>query len=142
MGWLRLGDTNSAGVTWMKPAIANAKCYSAGFTNQMQAFVSEHRNGSNVNALQRSDAWCTLQNENPAQAITTTFSVDSERKISGPNHLKLSIGSTGLFKGSILSPVTGERIAFKGVVLQDQYSCRGFFLDGSQSGEIYLGPWY
>ena len=124
----------------MKPPDARAKCYPAGFTNQMQAFVSKFQSAAQAPVLDYNVGQGIFQNGNPCESITNEFSIDFNGRISGPNNLNLTIAGSGSFKGSAKNPLTGKVISFSGVVLQQQRFARGFFLDGDQSGSVYFGP--
>lgn len=128
-------------ITWLKLPEPRTKSYSAGFTNQMQTFVSLYQPANNGLELNLTNGSIIFQNGDLSQSITNGFSADSDAKISGPNKLNVSIaGSSGSFKGNLMNPLTGKVISFYGVVLQRQHFGRGFFLDGDQSGNVYFGP--
>jgi hypothetical protein len=128
-------------ITWMKPHNPRAKYYPAGFTNQVQAFVSKYESTPRASVLEYNFGQSIFQNGNPSGNITNEFSINSGGRISGPNNLNLTIApSSGSFKGSMKNPLTGKVISFNGVVLQRQQFARGFFLDGDQSGSVYFGP--
>ena len=61
--------------------------------------------------------------------------------ISDDSSLKLTLTpSSGLFQGSVLNSDTGKSLKFQGALLQDMNLGLGYFLNGDQSGLIYLGP--
>jgi len=127
-------------ITWMKPAAPGAKRYPAGFTNQMQSFVSKYQPATQAPALDYNVGSLVFENGNPSESITNEFSIDSSGRISGPNNLNLTIAGSGSFKGSVKNPLTGKVISVSGVILQRQQFARGFFIDGEQSGSVYFGP--
>jgi hypothetical protein len=64
-------------VTWMKPVVASTKCYPAGFTNQMEAFVSPYQSRAHASVLLLSNGKFILQNGDPSQSITNGFTIDT-----------------------------------------------------------------
>jgi hypothetical protein len=143
-GWLQLQSSGNeaspdfGSITWVKPVQLLTKYYPAGFTNQMQAFVSTYQSG--YPALGYNVGNAIFQSANPSYCITNGFSVDSSSKIRGTNKLNLTIGPSGSFRGSVMNALTGKMIPLSGVVLQEQHFGCGFFLDGDQSVNVYLGP--
>jgi len=128
-------------ITWMKPIDRRGKYYPAGFTNQLQAFVSKYQSAAQTPVLEYSVGKGIFQNGYPFESITNEFSIDSYSRMSGPNHFNLTIApSSAVFRGNVKNPLTGKTFSFSGVVLQRQQFGRGFFLDGDQSGSVYFGP--
>jgi hypothetical protein len=142
MGWVQLtragGSDDFGSITWMKLPDVRAKSYPEGFTNQMQALVSEYQHDAAKALFENGPAWMTLQHENSSQEVAVVLTVDSKGKISGQNGLSLSIASSGSLNGRMLNPVSGKKISFKGVVLQDQSCCRGLFVEEGHTGSFYL----
>ena len=70
--------------------------------------------------------------------IVTPVTLDSNNKVTAADKsLKLTISvSTGLFKGSVLVPGSKKPLAIGGVILQKQINGSGFFLNGTQAGEV------
>ena len=64
MGWVQLatagGSEDFGSITWMKLPEARAKYDPAGFTNQMQALVSEYQNEATSHLFETGPAWMTL----------------------------------------------------------------------------------
>ena len=60
----------------------------------------------------------------------------------GTNKLSLTLNSPsfGLFKGSLVDPVSKKTIAFKGGILQTQQVASGFFTGTNQAGKISFAP--
>ena len=46
----------------------------------------------------------------------------------------------GLFKGSLVDPVSKKIIAFKGGILQTQQVASGFFIGTNQTGKVIFAP--
>jgi hypothetical protein len=62
-------------------------------------------------------------------------------KITSPDKLSMGMSwTTGSFKGTAFNPATGASIPISGVVLKDQNAGFGFFINGDQSGSVFLGP--
>lgn len=54
-------------------------------------------------------------------------------------HLAMKInGGSGLFSGTFLHPVTGQRTKLQGTLFYKQKKGGGFFLGGAQSGSVML----
>jgi hypothetical protein len=51
-----------------------------------------------------------------------------------------SIGSTGLFSGSFIHPVTGRKPRFDAVILQKRKRAVGFFITPEVSGAVGVEP--
>src|SRR5207253_1186274 len=141
IGWLSFtnapdDDINGA-VTWIKGVQPGVKLYPGGFTNEVNAAGSIYSftNGIPVLELGMGQIW--LANGNLSQGFTNEIALGSNNKISNLSSNKLSIAistSTGLFKGSIVSPINGKAISINGAVLQKPNVGVGYFLGTNQSG--------
>jgi hypothetical protein len=57
------------------------------------------------------------------------------------NPVKFSLNSSsGLFKGSMKDPASGNTVSFQGVLFEKNNVGLGFFLGGSQSGTVSFAP--
>jgi hypothetical protein len=80
-----------------------------------------------------------LVNGNLSQAFTNFVTLETNNKVLGTNKFTMSITtSSGLIKGSALSPDTGKPISFNGVILQKQNVGDGFFLGTNQAGRVFF----
>ena len=127
--------------TWIKPAIATAKVYPAGFTVQPTLTGSYYRVPTNgVQSVLNFTAGTvdftagTLPGDF-STPVTLTF--DGKVTDTGTNKLTLSITkTTGLFTGSVLPPGTTKRSSFLGAVHQKANEAAGFLLGTNQSAAV------
>jgi uncharacterized repeat protein (TIGR03803 family) len=148
LSWVSLRDAPaeelSGLVTWIKPPMAAAKYYPAGFTVQTNASGSRYRpSAGSTNVLSLTNAALVLSGGNLAQSITNVIVLGPHNRVtnvSGPKITVTFTSSTGLFRGSVIDPATMKPISFNGVVLQSQDVGRGYFLGPNQSGAVFLGP--
>ncbi len=134
------GPDLSGNLTWIKPAIANARYYPGGFTNNAPAMGSRYSTpGGGTNVLGLTNAEVVLLGGNLAQSITNLITVDANSHVTSSNKLSLAFSlSTGSFSGTTVDPTTLKPIPFSGVVLQDQALGSGFFLGTNQGGAVLL----
>ena len=86
-----------------------------------------------------SDGQVVLQGANLSQAVTNTFTIGANNKVTGSNGMKLTFTtSSGTFKGSVISPDTGKPIPISGAILQNQDEGFGVFSDTNQTGRVLL----
>jgi hypothetical protein len=82
-----------------------------------------------------------LTNGNFQQSITNQIALVPEKQQTDQNGATLTFNtSSGLFKGSVMNPETGEPIAVHGAILQNQNMGAGFFLGTNESGSVILSP--
>jgi hypothetical protein len=145
LGWLNFTngvDENLTGsVTWIKEALPTAKFYPAGFDLETLA------TGSVFNPLANpltgfTSGLVILTGGNLAEGITNSVTISNNKVVNqGPNTLTLSISAaSGLFKGSIVNPITSKAIPFNGVLLQKQNYGSGYFSGTNQSGKVFFEP--
>jgi photosystem II stability/assembly factor-like uncharacterized protein len=148
LGWLDLangGDSDIDGLMdWIRPPQSRAKLYQAGFTNQVRALGSTFHLTYTLPVLNFStgQVWFA-RGQLPSGDFTNSLVWKTNNTIRNlsPNKLTLRIGTlSGLFKGSVVNPATGKRMAFGGALLQRQNVGRGFFPGAGQSGSVYLEP--
>lgn len=150
LGWITFSNAPaedlSADVRWIKPALATAKFYSAGFTFGTTASGSGYTNcAPGTNILKMTDGTVVLSGGNLSQNITNLVSLLANNKITNtsPNKLALTFTpTTGLFKGTVVNPdaLTSRPFTFGGVVLQKQNVACGFSLGNNQTARALLAP--
>ncbi len=146
IGWLSIPpETNEpAGeLAWIKPAMADAKTYPGGFTNSTEVSGARFRPpGSNTNVLSFLNGQLVLSGGDLAEAITNAFTLGAGNRVTdlSGNKLRLSFSrSNGSFRGSVSNPANSQSIPFSGVVLQDEDTGVGYFLEGGLSGKVFVG---
>jgi hypothetical protein len=134
-------------VSWIKPGKTGTKLYPNGFdwpydSETNNAFGSTFTNRTPL--LSWTNGVAILENGNLAQGITNGLNFGNAGKVTGTNKLNLKIttsgNNAGLFKGSVVNPVTGKRITVNGALLQKQDVGYGSFLGTNQSGSVSLAP--
>jgi hypothetical protein len=144
LGWLtftnQVNNDISGVVDWFKLPQAASKLYPLGFTVESEALGSAYQFQPGVRVLNFSTGQVQLDNGNLSQSVTNHISLDASSKVTGEG-VNLTVTTTfGLFKGSVLNPISGRTIPFNGVVLQKQNLGSGYFIGTSESGRIYWGP--
>lgn len=145
-GWMtftNLAQTDLNGTLyWCRLPQAGAAMYPGGFTLTNIDAVGSLYSFTNGAALLNLPAGgvAILQHGNPVQSFTNNFTLGSNNKATSTNGLSLTITTkTGLFKGTARDPQSGSSISVNGVLLQKQNGAYGAFLQGGQSGAVYLG---
>ena len=145
LGWLDFSDPASditGPVSWFKLA-QPGKFYPAGFTNQNNVIGSRYKFTNGVPVLGFGSGEVRLANGNLAGGVTNQISLSTANKVSNQSSNALTVTITtasGLFKGTVVDPVTRKSIAINGVVLQKQGYGAGVFLGTNQTGQVYFGP--
>ena len=145
VGWMQFNGPASDGFSgecvWTKPG-GEAAPYSGGLTNAVTILGSNYIvpplayrsfGGSQI----------VLNGGDLASAITNSVMWGLNNKVvsQGPNKMSLSLTSaTGLFKGTIVDPVTGKSVPFQGVLYEKGNVGLGFFPGGNQSGAVSFAP--
>lgn len=143
-GWVGLTnspDADLAGdVIWAKPDFARRSFYPAGFTNDVTVVGSHYTQTNPV--LDWTNGVVIFQGGKLSSPFTNAVLLNAQNKVANAsNGLALKIQpNSGLFNSSVKDPSTGERISFKGVVLQNESGGFGYFLDAPLSGQVLLGP--
>ena len=149
LGWLRFREEPGSDVAgrlqWIKPALAGARYYPAGFTNGAALAGSRYVPpvGVTSRALAITNATVAFSEGNLSHPITNEVRLAEDNRVTtaSTNGLVLSINkATGLFKGSVVDPTSRRRLKFNGALIQKQLAGRGYFLGTSESGRVYLGP--
>jgi hypothetical protein len=136
----------SGEVSWIKPPMATAKYYPAGFTLGMTASGSRYTNSApGTNILNMTDGMLVLSGGNLPQSITNLISLLINNKVTNSSINKLTLTftpTTGLFKGTVVNPaaLTSKPISFSGVALQKQNVACGFSLGTNQTARVFVEP--
>ena len=149
LGWMTFtNDTTSdlAGVvSWIKPGLTGTKIYPTGFdwpydSETNNAFGSAFTNRTPL--LNWTNGVAILENGNLAQSLTNGLVIGSGGKITGTNKLSVTITTSGiqagLFKGSVVNPVSGKTVPINGALLQKQDAGFGSFSGTNQTGSVSL----
>lgn len=136
-------DFSGEGI-WIKPSSPTAKYYPNGFA--MNVTVSGSRyvppaSGSNLLGL--TGVQETLRCGNLPEPAVLDLTLDTSGKVTNLSSTQASLSfnsKTGGFTGKTTVPAQAKPISFSGVVLQKQSVARGYFLGGTQSGAIWIGP--
>ena len=150
--WSWLGfDTNQpaqglgGALSWIKLASAGA-IYPAGLTNTSLAVGSRYTPPakSTTRALDLTNAFAIFEGGNLSVPLTNTIMVTSSNKVIDltlTNKLSLSITvSNGVFSGSVREPGLTRSNVFRGVMLDDENSGYGYFLETNRSGRVRVVP--
>ena len=144
-GWIGLTNSPAADVTgdvfWVKPDFAGRTFYPAGFTNDVPVAGSRYVKTRPV--LNWTNGVVIFSGGKLSAPFTNAIVLDGNGKVvnASDNKLSLNIQSgSGRFDGSVTEPITGERISFMGVVLQNENGGWGFFPDAPLSGQVMFGP--
>jgi hypothetical protein len=148
LGWLNFITAPSRDVagqlSWIKLPIDRAVLYPQGFEFDPMTRGSAYvQPGKNSPALNFTDGQLILSGAGLAQNLVNDLTLNSNNKITNLSSNKLTLTlspSTGLFKGTVVSPDDGKSINFRGAILQDENSGSGYFLRDNQSGKIFFGP--
>jgi hypothetical protein len=144
LGWLTFtneADRDIEGLLyWFKPAQPAATVYKAGFTNEMEAFGSAYLRTKGAPVLDLTNGFVLLEEGGLTASISNQFTLGTNNIVTGSDKLRLTItASTGLFQGSTTN-AAGETLSIRGAVVQKQTNGFGLFLNGEQSGSVYLAP--
>ena len=143
-GWLTFTNEPDRDIdgllNWFKPAQPASPLYKAGFTNEIEAVGSAYSFNSGERVPDLTNGYVLLENGGLAQSISDQFTLGPNNVVAGSNKLRLTITtSTGLFQGT-LTNAEGKTISITGAVLQKQNDGFGQFLNGDQTGNVYLAP--
>jgi hypothetical protein len=126
---------------WFKEPGAGG-LYPAGFSNMVEVVGSSYVFTSGTPVLNFSAGILAVSNGNLANSFIEGIALDSASKVTSTNAtVKMTITtSTGLFKGTVADPVSGNTVSFNGVVLQQQNTGGGFFTGTTQTGRVTISP--
>ncbi len=146
LGWLNFNSAPpqlGGGCNWIKPT-NTSKFYPAGFIHQTNVTGSLYSPPAGTPLLNFPNGTLTLLGGNYFTSFTTraTNTTGNPLLYRGTNKLSLTLNSPtfGLFKGSVVDPVSLKTVSFKGALLQTQQVASGFFLGTNQSGRVSFGP--
>lgn len=147
LSWLAF--TNEAGgdlsglTSWLKPAMAGARYYPGGFTNQLQAVGSSYVRpaGPAQTVLNLSRASVTFTGGDLSAGFTDLASIGQSSRafnLSG-RLLNLTFSpANGVFTGSVADLSTGKPMPFGGVVLQELNAAYGLLMGADQSSRVVI----
>ena len=141
LGWLMITNEDVGGlVSWIKPAMA-CKYYASGLTNEAMAmgaaYVAPSSNEQQGGGVRRTQLTCSGANLSEVVTGELMLLPNGKMMTQGDGTLKIGISpSTGLFKGTVIDPLSGEQRSFGGVVLQRFNSGAGMILGTNQIGRI------
>ena len=141
-GWVGVGDSGavSGSVVWIKPGGTGGN-YPGGFTFPTTASGGLYSKSAGINGLNFTNA--VFSGGALAGAFTNEISIGSNHKVLNLSSSKLTMTfspSTGIFQGAVVNPAApgSKAMPFGGVLLQNQSTALGYFLDASQSGTFTL----
>jgi hypothetical protein len=142
LGWLTF--TNEADrdidgmLSWFKPSQPATTLYPAGFTNVVEAAGSAYLDTKGEPVLNLTDGYVLLEDGGLTQSISNQFALGANNVVTGSDKLSLTITpTTGLFKGTTTNSA-GATVSFTGAIFQKQTNGFGQFLNGNQSGSVYV----
>jgi sugar lactone lactonase YvrE len=145
-GWMtfaNLNDSDLSGVLYWVKQPQGSGIYPGGFNfpEGIRAVGSVYSFTNGLPLLNLAAGGVSvLQLGNPVQNSTNHFTLGNDNKITSADGLKVTITtSSGLFKGTAISPGDGSSVPVTGVLLQKQNAAYGFFLKNGQSGGVSLG---
>lgn len=147
LGWQTISNAPNADIagllSWIRLGQPGSKYWPAGFTNEITATGSSYAAPGLTNqVLQLTQYDLTFIGGNLAAPVTNAITLDAHNKIvvQDANELSLTITlKSGLFSGKVLDPVTGQRLSFRGAVLQKQDGGAGFLLGTNRSARVVFG---
>ena len=136
ISWIQFSGHDLGGtLLWLNPSHAGG-LFPNGFTNRAEVVGS-------LAGTPRFQSGVTILSGGGLNSDITNHIEVHGRKITDRDgrKLKLSIkGTTGLFKGRMINPDTGDKMTFEGALFDGMQSGAGFFLGNGQSGGVYVGP--
>jgi hypothetical protein len=146
IGWLTFTNDNERGsdieglLNWIRPPQTSATLYKAGITNEFEVVGSAYSYAKSVPLLQLTNGYAFLEGGGLAESISNQFFLENTSIAKGSNKLSITFAtSTGLFQGSTTN-AAGKPVSFSGAVLQKQTNGFGQFINGDQSGSVFLAP--
>ncbi|HSU53178.1 MAG TPA: hypothetical protein VLT36_03880 [Candidatus Dormibacteraeota bacterium] len=147
IGWLSLDNSIEPALfgqmSWNKGATYTSLYYSGGFDAMLYPTGSSYQPPSRgLPILAVTDAYLYFS-DGSDESLTNNviFSANSGPEDLGSNVLSFKVTpGSGLFRGTFVKPSALRPVPFSGVVLQSQNVGSGYYLFGSQSGRVDLGP--
>jgi len=134
----------SGDLVWIKPGIATAKFYPAGFNLAASALGFRYHPPATGSALFNfANGTLALEGGDLSQPITNRIAIGANNRVMNLSSNRLTLTfktATGLFTGRVVNPATAKAVSFNGVVLPEAELGLGYFLGTSQSGEAIVGP--
>ncbi len=135
---------------WFRPKLRNAASFTDGFATNISVVGSRYRApGPGERALDLADgagnATFTAIDGGLADALARTLTIQRDNSVLVVNRdterLKLTLdAASGLFSGKFIHPVSAQKAAFQGVLLQKQNVGTGFFSDDPLGGAVSIQP--
>jgi hypothetical protein len=146
VGWMQFGTNSADGFdgqsVWQKPSGTPAP-YASGLTNGISVYGALYK-APPLGFRAFGNSKIVLNGGGLPAPITNSVTWGIDNKIVSEKtsaSMKLSLtSSTGLFKGTVTDPVTGNAVSFQGVLFEKNNVGLGFFLGGIQSGEVNFAP--
>ena len=127
--------------TWIRPAVAAARFYPAGFTNMLVASGSSYTYVRGTPSLNASNAVLILSGGNLAAPVTNLLAVATNGQFINlsTNGLKIAVNTTsGIYTG--LVHAAGRNVRFDGALFQNANEGRGFFSGTNRTGRVLIQP--
>ena len=146
--WLEFGAGVPAArlagaLSWVKPAQIGAS-YPAGLTNWVMAAGGRYQAPTNASdrVLDLTYAVLLFEGGTLVEPLANAVLLTSGNRFTDltvSNRLSVSLTlSSGAFMGSVTLPGQARGKSFKGVLMQDENSADGYFLDGNRSGRVTI----
>jgi hypothetical protein len=146
--WLEFGAGVPAArlagaLSWVKPAQIGAS-YPAGLTNWVMAAGGRYHAPTNASdrVLDLTYAVLLFEGGTLAEPLANAVLLTSGNRFTDltvSNRLSVSLTlSSRAFMGSVTLPGQARGKSFKGVLMQDENSADGYFLDGNRSGRVTI----
>jgi hypothetical protein len=132
-------------LSWIRPVQAGAY-YPVGLTNEVLVEGARYTPpaGTTSRVIALTNGVMVFEGGNLTGPLTNAVMLTATNKVidlSLTNKLSLSLTvSNGTFAGSVREPGLTRSNSFKGVLLQDQNSGYGYFLETNRSGRVLLWP--
>jgi hypothetical protein len=147
-GWMLLNQSEdeplAGDLTWIRGEMPWSWYFPDGFGITVGAWGSRYyRPGKGEKILDLTHATMEFNGGNLHEGVTNRVILEYNNRLTNleNNPLKVSFSpGNGTFSGKFVDPVTWQWLSFRGVVLQDYAVAAGYFLDWSQSGEVWLQP--
>lgn len=143
-GWVGMTNSPDADLTgdviWVKSVFAAHSFFPAGFTNDLAVVGSRYIRTNPV--VDWTNGVVIFQGGTLSSPFTNAILLNARNAVDNFSSKTMALNiqlDSGLFNGWAKEPLSGERISFKGVILQKQSSGFGYFLDAPLSGQVLLG---
>lgn len=148
-GWLAFSNTPphhtvQGNLHWTKPALPSSKLYPGGFAFSLGAYGSRYTApAAGERVLNLTSAVLAFEGGDLPEPVQCEIELSTDNKVTNLSTNKLTVTitpATGLFGGSLVHPVTGKAIPFKGALLENANGGGGYFLGTNASGRVQFGP--